>query len=131
MLVLAEDKLLSMAASAFGPLLLLILAVLFCIFCIVRQPRARTDNLSFAVPLVPFIPLFNMFVNLYLMMRLPAATWARFGIWMTAGMVVYFGYGVCHSSQRKPLPRLQEEVTDESSSSSKEAVAGSPSSPKH
>ncbi|XP_077535167.1 high affinity cationic amino acid transporter 1-like isoform X2 [Haemaphysalis longicornis] len=127
-LVIAEDKLLSLAASTIGPLLLLVVVVLFCILCIVRQPRAGTDHLSFAVPLVPFIPLFNMFVNLYLMMRLPAATWARFGIWMAAGMLVYFGYGICHSSQRKPPPRIPQEVAGECAISSKD---GSPSSPKH
>lgn len=131
LLVFAEDKLLALAPTAVAPFALLVVVSLFCIICIIRQPSASTDNLSFAVPLVPFIPLFNMFVNLYLMMRLPLATWARFGIWMAAGMLIYFGYGIWNSSQRKASPPILDEIGGESSSSSEDAAAGAPSSPKH
>ncbi|XP_077535171.1 cationic amino acid transporter 3-like isoform X2 [Haemaphysalis longicornis] len=131
LLVFAEDKLFALAPSAVGPFALLVVVSLFCIVCIIRQPSASTDNLSFAVPLVPFIPLFNMFVNLYLMMRLPLATWARFGIWMAAGMLIYFGYGIWHSSQRKASPPILDEIGGESACSSDDVIAGTPSSPKH
>ncbi|XP_077535169.1 cationic amino acid transporter 2-like [Haemaphysalis longicornis] len=114
LLVIAEDKVLALEGSAVGPFLLLAVASLFCIITIFRQPSSGTDNLTFAVPLVPFIPLLNIFINLYLMMRLPAATWARFGIWMAAGMLIYFGYGIWHSSQRKPSPPVVQEVAGES-----------------
>uniref|UniRef100_V5I3J9 Putative cationic amino acid transport permease n=1 Tax=Ixodes ricinus TaxID=34613 RepID=V5I3J9_IXORI len=80
-----------------------LLAVL-CIIVISRQPSASTESLSFAVPLVPYIPMFNMFVNLYLMMRLPPSTWVRFVVWMVLGFLIYFGYGIFNSSQRKPSP---------------------------
>ncbi|CAN7985290.1 unnamed protein product [Ixodes hexagonus] len=84
---------------------LTILAVL-CIIVITRQPSASTESLSFAVPFVPYIPMFNMFVNLYLMMRLPGSTWIRFAVWMVLGFLIYFGYGIFNSSQRKPSPPL-------------------------
>ncbi|CAN7986151.1 unnamed protein product [Ixodes pacificus] len=80
-----------------------LLAVL-CIIVISRQPSASTESLSFAVPFVPYIPMFNMFVNLYLMMRLPPSTWVRFVVWMVLGFLIYFGYGIFNSSQRKPSP---------------------------
>uniref|UniRef100_L7M4P8 Putative slimfast n=1 Tax=Rhipicephalus pulchellus TaxID=72859 RepID=L7M4P8_RHIPC len=108
-LVFAEAEMLALKASAVAPLALMSLLSIFCIACIMRQPAASTENLAFAVPLVPLIPLFNMFVNLYLMMRLPPATWARFGIWMVVGMVIYFGYGIWNSSLRKASPPILDE----------------------
>lgn len=43
-------------------------------FCLTRQ-----------VPLLPFIPVISMFVNVYLMMQLDRGTWIRFAIWMGLG----------------------------------------------
>lgn len=37
------------------------------------------------VPLLPFIPVVSMFVNVYLMMQLDRGTWIRFAIWMSIG----------------------------------------------
>lgn len=37
------------------------------------------------VPLLPFIPVISMFVNVYLMMQLDRGTWIRFAIWMVLG----------------------------------------------
>uniref|UniRef100_A0A131YKQ5 Amino acid transmembrane transport n=1 Tax=Rhipicephalus appendiculatus TaxID=34631 RepID=A0A131YKQ5_RHIAP len=129
LLVFAEAEVLAFQALAWVPLALMSLLSIFCIACIVRQPSASTENLAFAVPLVPLIPLFNMFVNLYLMMRLPPATWARFGIWMAVGMVIYFGYGIWNSSLRKASPPILDNGagSNESSSSDLSEDAASPS----
>ncbi|XP_037513960.1 cationic amino acid transporter 2 [Rhipicephalus sanguineus] len=130
LLVFAEAEVLALQASAVAPLALMALVSIFCIACIMRQPSASTESLAFAVPLVPLIPLFNMFVNLYLMMRLPPATWARFGIWMAVGMVIYFGYGIWNSSQRKASPPILDEgagSNESSSSDHSDDAAASPS----
>lgn len=37
------------------------------------------------VPLLPFVPVISMFVNVYLMMQLDRGTWLRFAIWMFLG----------------------------------------------
>lgn len=79
------------------------LAVLFglCVivtFIIWRQPESKT-KLSFKVPCLPFIPVVSMFVNVYLMMQLDRGTWIRFAIWMSIGLVIYFGYGIWHSTE--------------------------------
>uniref|UniRef100_A0A8C2GP81 Solute carrier family 7 member 1a n=1 Tax=Cyprinus carpio TaxID=7962 RepID=A0A8C2GP81_CYPCA len=79
------------------------LSVLFSIcvivtFIIWRQPESKT-KLSFKVPLLPFIPVVSMFVNVYLMMQLDRGTWVRFAIWMSIGLIIYFGYGIWHSTE--------------------------------
>uniref|UniRef100_A0A673MWX6 High affinity cationic amino acid transporter 1-like n=1 Tax=Sinocyclocheilus rhinocerous TaxID=307959 RepID=A0A673MWX6_9TELE len=104
-----------------------VLGVLVCVFCVVavqggfqiwaltvlaslavvcfiitmliwRQPESKT-KLSFKVPLLPFLPVLSMFINVYLMMQLDAGTWMRFAIWMAIGFVIYFGYGIWHSTE--------------------------------
>ncbi|XP_027886910.1 high affinity cationic amino acid transporter 1 isoform X3 [Xiphophorus couchianus] len=71
---------------------------LVLVFIIWRQPESKT-KLSFKVPLLPFIPVISMFVNVYLMMQLDRGTWVRFSIWMAIGLVIYFCYGIRHSSE--------------------------------
>ncbi|XP_051719089.1 high affinity cationic amino acid transporter 1b [Ctenopharyngodon idella] len=104
-----------------------VLGVLVCVFCVVavqggfqvwvlavlvalavicfiitlligRQPESKT-KLSFKVPLLPFLPVLSMFINVYLMMQLDRGTWMRFAIWMAIGFVIYFGYGMWHSTE--------------------------------
>ncbi|KAF5895939.1 high affinity cationic amino acid transporter 1-like, partial [Clarias magur] len=54
---------------------------LFLSLVIWRQPESKT-KLSFKVPLLPFLPVLSMFINVYLMMQLDKGTWMRFAIWM-------------------------------------------------
>ncbi|XP_067221962.1 high affinity cationic amino acid transporter 1b isoform X1 [Chanodichthys erythropterus] len=104
-----------------------VLGVLVCVFCVVavqggfqvwvlavlaalavvcviitvliwRQPESKT-KLSFKVPLLPFLPVLSMFINVYLMMQLDRGTWMRFAIWMAIGFIIYFGYGMWHSTE--------------------------------
>ncbi|XP_043933381.1 cationic amino acid transporter 3-like isoform X2 [Protopterus annectens] len=65
-----------------------------------RQPKNKV-HLSFKVPLLPILPIISVFVNLYLMMQLDLATWARFGVWMLIGLLIYFLYGMWHSFDGK------------------------------
>ncbi|CAF1390137.1 unnamed protein product, partial [Didymodactylos carnosus] len=57
-----------------------------------------TDVVS--APLVPFVPIFSVLINIYLILNLQIATWIRFGVWMIAGFFIYGFYGFWHSSQR-------------------------------
>uniref|UniRef100_A0A667Z1V3 Solute carrier family 7 member 3a n=1 Tax=Myripristis murdjan TaxID=586833 RepID=A0A667Z1V3_9TELE len=74
---------------------------LICIVCVViiwRQPESK-EALTFKVPLLPWLPLFSVFVNIYLMMQLDKATWCRFTVWMAIGFAIYFFYGIKNSSE--------------------------------
>ncbi|XP_042286962.1 high affinity cationic amino acid transporter 1 isoform X1 [Thunnus maccoyii] len=74
------------------------MACLLLTFIIWRQPESKT-KLSFKVPLLPFIPVISMFVNVYLMMQLDRGTWIRFSVWMAIGFLIYFCYGIHHSAE--------------------------------
>jgi APA family basic amino acid/polyamine antiporter len=50
--------------------------------------------------LVPLVPGLAIVSCVYLMLELPLATWIRFAVWLAAGLVVYFLYGVRHSRLR-------------------------------
>jgi basic amino acid/polyamine antiporter, APA family len=56
---------------------------------------------GFRVPLVPVVPIIGALLCAYLMTKLPGTTWARFGIWLVLGMVIYWLYGYRNSRLRK------------------------------
>ncbi|XP_078481463.1 high affinity cationic amino acid transporter 1 [Ciona intestinalis] len=88
-----------------GILLIVVMVVIILTLAVIiaRQPQSR-KVLLFKTPLVPCIPLCSIFFNIYLMLKLPGATWIRFGVWMVVGAVMYFGYGIFHSTaQQQPI----------------------------
>ncbi|XP_070618527.1 cationic amino acid transporter 4 [Erythrolamprus reginae] len=60
-----------------------------------QKPTSRT----FQLPLVPLTPAMSIFINLFLMLKLSYMTWLRFSIWLLAGLLVYFSYGIWHSKE--------------------------------
>jgi APA family basic amino acid/polyamine antiporter len=60
--------------------------------------RAR----PFRTPFVPWVPLLAIACCGYLMFELPWVTWVRFFVWMAAGLVLYFLYGVRNSRLAVP-----------------------------
>src|SRR3954467_653262 len=66
---------------------------------VLRRTRPDLDR-SFRVPFVPVFPIIGIVLAVYLMTRLQAATWLRFGIWLVIGLVIYLTYGIRHSPPR-------------------------------
>jgi APA family basic amino acid/polyamine antiporter len=68
----------------------------FAIVCAGVLVLRRTDPdrpRPFRVPLSPLVPALGIASCLYLMVGLPADTWARLVVWMALGLVIYFVYG--------------------------------------
>uniref|UniRef100_A0A8D2ZJ85 Solute carrier family 7 member 3a n=1 Tax=Scophthalmus maximus TaxID=52904 RepID=A0A8D2ZJ85_SCOMX len=106
-------ELLSGHAGVVVPCVILTLLCCVCFIIICRQPESK-EALTFKVPLLPWLPLFSVFVNIYLMMQLDKGTWCRFAVWMAIGFAIYFLYGMKNSSEaasrsspRKYEPALQ------------------------
>ncbi len=71
--------------------------VLVSIGVIVLRKTQPGVERRFKTPGVPFTPLVTVAFCFYLMYSLPKVTWVRFGVWLLAGLLIYFLYGVRHS----------------------------------
>jgi APA family basic amino acid/polyamine antiporter len=63
---------------------------------ILRRTRPDLPR-AFRTPFVPVLPILSVLASFYLMLNLPAETWARFLIWMVLGFLLYFLYSRSHS----------------------------------
>lgn len=61
--------------------------------------RVRKPDLprAFRTPLVPLVPLVGIGFSIWLLSELAAITWLVFIVWVSIGLIVYFGYGIRHS----------------------------------
>jgi len=75
--------------------------VIVCAGVIILRRTEPNRARPFKTPLVPVVPLLGMAMCIYLMLGLPAVTWARFAAWLAAGLVLYFSYGFGHSRLRR------------------------------
>lgn len=118
-------------ASVVVPCVLLSLMCAVCVIIIWRQPESKAA-LTFKVPLLPWLPLFSVFVNIYLMMQLDLQTWINFTVWMIIGFAIYFFYGIRHSvagnrsSHRASFEKMPNKSDYTPASSNSDPEAGSP-----
>ena len=68
---------------------------------IVLRRTAPDMERWFRVPLVPVFPIIGSLLCIYLMTKLEAITWLRFGGWLVLGLIIYFAYGRTHSRLRR------------------------------
>jgi len=67
--------------------------ILVCLGVIILRRTDPDRKRVFRTPFVPVVPILGIMMCLYLMIGLPWVTWVRFGVWLAAGLVVYFAYG--------------------------------------
>ncbi|KDR23201.1 High affinity cationic amino acid transporter 1 [Zootermopsis nevadensis] len=72
-----------------------IAAILVLILLSVSLQPTSSVPLSFKVPFVPVIPAVSILINIYLMLKLDADTWIRFGVWMAIGEFCFFLFKIC------------------------------------
>lgn len=53
---------------------------------------------KFAVPLLPWVPCFGLFTNIFLISSLGVNAYIRFVVWFLIGLAIYFFYGYRHST---------------------------------
>jgi basic amino acid/polyamine antiporter, APA family len=68
---------------------------------IILRRTAPDMERQFRVPLVPWFPIIGGLLCIYLMTKLEAVTWLRFGLWLLIGLVIYFMYGRTHSKLQR------------------------------
>ncbi|XP_044220691.1 cationic amino acid transporter 2-like [Thunnus albacares] len=100
----ALDAIARMEAWSLVLVCVLAFIILLSLFFIWRHPQNPTKA-SFMVPFLPALPLVSTFINVYLMVQLGADTWMRYAIWMAVGLLIYFGYGMHFSVQKKHFNR--------------------------
>ncbi|XP_066574360.1 cationic amino acid transporter 2 isoform X2 [Amia ocellicauda] len=103
---------LAMESWILGVLAVCLMIFIVCVLIVLRQPQTR-KKVAFMVPLLPFLPILSIFVNVYLMVQLSGDTWIRFSIWMAVGFVIYFGYGIRHSVESKRHEDDEDSVESE------------------
>ncbi|XP_009604785.1 cationic amino acid transporter 2, vacuolar-like isoform X2 [Nicotiana tabacum] len=58
---------------------------------------------GFTCPFVPLLPIACILINVYLLINLGGATWARVSIWLLIGACIYALYGRTHSSLKNAV----------------------------
>ncbi|CAF2039343.1 BnaA09g53040D [Brassica napus] len=78
----------------------LLLAGLIALSSIDQDDARHTFGHSggFICPLVPLLPIICILINMYLLVNLGSATWARVSVWLVIGVLVYVLYGRKNSS---------------------------------
>jgi basic amino acid/polyamine antiporter, APA family len=71
---------------------------------VLRKTRPEVER-KFKTPGVPVTPLITVGFCFYLMYSLPKVTWIRFGVWLLAGLLIYFLYSVKHSKLQHGLEK--------------------------
>ncbi|XP_023161981.2 probable cationic amino acid transporter isoform X1 [Drosophila hydei] len=89
--------------------IILFIGIFVILLIISRQPQNRYA-LAFLTPGLPFIPAIAITVNIYLIFKLSILTLIRFTVWMTLGFIMYFYYGITHSSMEQTSDELELHV---------------------
>jgi basic amino acid/polyamine antiporter, APA family len=65
----------------------------------IKNPEIQRQ---FKTPLVPLVPILGILVCGAMIFGLGVTNWARLGIWLVIGLIIYFGYSRRHSKLNNP-----------------------------
>jgi basic amino acid/polyamine antiporter, APA family len=77
--------------------------VIVCGAVLIMRRTNPEAHRPFRCPLVPIVPILGIASCLLLMLSLPAENWYRLFGWLAIGLVIYFFYGIHHSTLRHNL----------------------------
>ncbi|XP_070153451.1 solute carrier family 7 member 14 [Polyergus mexicanus] len=102
LLILIFDLIIVCGMGNMGTFLTILLfvflfAIIGILLAISRKPQNR-NSVMFMTPGLPFVPAIAVTVNIYLIFKLSILTLVRFTVWMILGFIMYFYYGIKHSS---------------------------------
>jgi APA family basic amino acid/polyamine antiporter len=85
-----------------GTLLAFVLVCASVLVLRISRPKAERP---FRCPALFVVAPLGIFVNLAMMLFLPLDTWIRLAVWLALGLVIYFVYGLHHSTLGRNLER--------------------------
>ena len=71
----------------------------------VKNPELKRQ---FKTPLVPLVPILGIVVCGAMVFGLGWPNWARLGVWMLIGVIIYFVYGIKNSKLNNPNKKDKE-----------------------
>jgi APA family basic amino acid/polyamine antiporter len=71
--------------------------IVVCVAVILFRYTKPDTPRTFRLPLMPVVPAFGVLASLFLILQLPWETWARFGVWLVIGLLIYAFYSRKHS----------------------------------
>jgi len=89
----------------------ILIGSVFVIISLNKIPPS-TKQLSFSVPGLPYLPLLNLLVNIYIMAELNTIVWAQLSVWLIVGYSIYIFYGIGHSKENESFSKNSSEIKD-------------------
>ena len=72
-----------------------------CLAILILRKKQPDTPRPFRTPFSPWVPLFGIVACLGVTLFLNIYAWITMGVWLTVGLIVYFTYGMRHSSLNK------------------------------
>jgi APA family basic amino acid/polyamine antiporter len=76
--------------------------MLVCAAVIILRKKEPDMPRQFKTPFVPFVPILGIITCGAMIFGLGWENWARLGVWLAIGFIIYFGYSVKHSKLNNP-----------------------------
>jgi basic amino acid/polyamine antiporter, APA family len=76
--------------------------MLVCAAVIILRKKEPDMPRQFKTPLVPFLPILGILACGAMIFGLGWENWARLGVWLLIGFVIYFAYSRKHSKLNNP-----------------------------